>query len=99
MPRSATGLGAKTWPGAVRAWAGAATASAASAAAAKARVKLDMAPTLVAAALEPQQSDERLCVGLRRDRAVEVVQRPADDLDPLVLVGVRRRVGEIGGME
>ena len=41
-----------------------------------------------AEALEQQQTDERLGVADGVDRAGEVAQRPADDLDALVLAGV-----------
>ena len=41
-----------------------------------------------AAGLEPQQADERLRVAGGGDRAVEVGQGPADDLDALVVLGL-----------
>src|SRR4051794_248095 len=49
--------------------------------------------------LQPEQRDERLGVARGGDRAVEVVERPADDLDALVLVGVRRAVRQAGRVE
>jgi flagellar basal body-associated protein FliL len=48
---------------------------------------------------QPVQADERLRVARRGHRAVEVAQRPLDDLDALVLVGVRALLAEAGGVE
>src|SRR3954470_17514593 len=45
-------------------------------------------PKSAAVELQPEQPDERLRVARRRDRALEVMKRPADDLDALVLVGL-----------
>src|SRR5437660_9790176 len=46
---------------------------------------------------QPQESDERLGILARSDRLIEPVQRPWNDLDPLVLVGLCVGcVGEVG---
>src|SRR5690348_17973469 len=99
MPRSATGLGAKTCAGAVVA-AGAAGASAASArAAAMATPGALLMRATLAAGLQPEKRDQRLGVSRRIDRAVEVGQRPADDLDALVVLRLGACVAETGGVE
>ena len=50
---------------------------------------------------EPKQSDQRLPVTGRRDRAVDIRERPRHDLDVLILLGRRPsvRVGEACGRE
>src|SRR3954447_9603602 len=99
MPRSATGLGAKTCAGAVDA-AGAAGASTASArAAAMATTGALLICATLAAGLQPQQGDQRLGVAGGGDGAVEVGERPADDLDALVVLGLGVRVAELRGVE
>src|SRR4051794_33580111 len=46
---------------------------------------------------EPEQADEALGVAALGDQVVELRQRPRDDLDPLVLLGLRVLVVQIGG--
>src|SRR5919204_5630539 len=107
MPRSATGFGAKTWPGAVdppdgfgAARAGAVAASSSAAATDRTRDVRFMARTLSREpGLQPQEADQRLGVAGGGDRAVEVDQRPANDLDALVVLGLGPRVAEPGGQE
>src|SRR5262245_269701 len=102
MPRSATGLGAKTWAGAVDA---ADAVDAASAGATNARDAAIAAtgallmPGRLDAGLQPQQGDQRLGVPGRIDGAVEVAQRPADELDALVALGLGVGVAEPGRVE
>src|SRR5919197_3370950 len=107
MPRSATGLGAKTWPGAAdpadglgAATAGAAAASTSAAAMDKTLGVLLMRGTLAGdLGLQPQQPDQRLGVAGSGDRPVEVGQRPADDLDALVVLGLGLLVAQLAGQE
>src|SRR5919197_2122550 len=107
MPRSATGLGAKTWPGAAdpadglgAATAGAAAASTSAAAMDKTLDVLLMRGTLAGdLGLQPQQPDQRLGVARGGDRPVEVAQRPADDLDALVVLGLGVLVAQAGRQE
>src|SRR5215218_7525316 len=49
--------------------------------------------------LQPEQPDQRLRVARRGEGAVEVGERPAHDLDALVLLGVGVAVAQAGGME
>jgi hypothetical protein len=54
----------------------------------------------VAGALEPLQADQRRRVGVAVDEAAEVGQRPGDELDALVAVGVGLpHLGQAGGQE
>src|SRR4029079_17900104 len=48
---------------------------------------------------EPEQPHERLRVARVADRVVQLGERPLHDLDPLVLVGLRRLVIEVRGHE
>src|SRR5580765_2199312 len=49
--------------------------------------------------LEPEQADQRLGVADAGDRMVEVVERPGDDLDALVVLGGGVALGEARGVE